>query len=151
SSASVSRRSPHLQERNLPRRGCRSPVGPAPIDAHHRHYGRAVWIDPVVLRAITISWNNIVIPRSWPYDGHRDDKPLPWFTNDLGLRRLGCSTRRPQVTQHQGCSESERYGHFPHDSASLPESAKGLKARQANSLSTCLNDPLPARSGFWRK
>src|SRR5260370_20310127 len=27
--------------------------------AHHRHYGRAVWIDPVVLRAITISWNNI--------------------------------------------------------------------------------------------
>ena len=91
-----------------------SPVCPAPIDAHHRHYGRAVWTDPVVLRAITISWNNIIIPRRLSYHGHRDDKPLPWFTNDLGFPRLGCSTRRPQITQHQGRSESERYGHYPH-------------------------------------
>jgi hypothetical protein len=89
--------------------------------AHHRHYGRAVWIDPVVLRAITISWNNIGIPvRSWPYYGHHD-KPHPWFTNDFGLPRMGCGTKRPQVTQHQGRSESER-GHYPHTSASLPQS-----------------------------
>jgi hypothetical protein len=31
---------------------------------------------------------------------------------------LGCGTERPQVTQHQGRSESER-GHYPHTSASL--------------------------------
>jgi len=91
--------------------------------AHHRHYGRAVWIDPVVLRAITISWNNIGIPvRSWPYYGHPDDKqPHRWFTNDFGLPRMGCGTKRPQVTQHQGRSESKR-GHYPHTSASLPQS-----------------------------
>src|SRR5256885_9941078 len=35
--------------------------------AHHRHCGRAVWIDAVVLRSITISWNNIIIPGSWTY------------------------------------------------------------------------------------
>ena len=90
--------------------------------AHHRYYGRAVWIDPVVLRAITISWNNIGIPvRSWPYYWHPDDKPHPWFTNDFGLPRMGCGTKRPHVTQHQGRSESER-GHYPHTSASLPQS-----------------------------
>jgi hypothetical protein len=90
--------------------------------AYHRHYGRAVWIDPVVLRAITISWNNIIIPRGWTYYGHRDDKPLPWwFTNDSGRPRLGCATKRPQVTQQQGRSESERCGHSPHASASLPQ------------------------------
>src|SRR5262249_42452757 len=59
--------------------------------AYHRHYGWAVWIDPVVLRAITISWNNERIPvRSWPYHGHPDDKPLPWFANHFGRPRLGC-------------------------------------------------------------
>jgi hypothetical protein len=96
--------------------------------AHHRHYGRAVWIDPVVLRAITISWNNIRIPVR-PYHRHRDDKPLPWwwFTNDFGRPRLGYATKRPQVTQHQGRSESERCGHYPHASASLPQ-------RQINGL-----------------
>jgi hypothetical protein len=26
--------------------------------AYYRHYGPAAWIDPVVLRAITISWND---------------------------------------------------------------------------------------------
>src|ERR1700692_1490560 len=88
-------------------------------NAYYRHYGPAAWIDPVVLRAITISRNNIGIPvRSWPY--YPDDKPLPWFTNDFGLPRMGCSTKRPQVTQHQGRSESER-GHYPHTSASLPQ------------------------------
>src|SRR5258707_9022677 len=54
--------------------------------AYYRHYGPAAWIDPVVLRSITISWNNIRIPGSWPYHhGHPDDKPRPWVTNDFGL------------------------------------------------------------------
>src|SRR5260370_11486587 len=105
--------------------------------AYHRRYGRAVWIDPVVLRAITISWNNIIIPvRSCPKHGHPRE-PLPWFTNDLGLR-MRWGTKRPQVTQDQGRSES--YGHYPHALASLPQSqinehlhmivpaARGLKA-----------------------
>jgi hypothetical protein len=88
--------------------------------AYHRRYGRAVWIDPVVLRAITISRNNIIIPgRSCPYHGHPDDKPLPWFTNDIGLPRMRCGTKRRQVTQDQ--CRSERYGHYPHASASLPQ------------------------------
>jgi len=90
--------------------------------AHHRHYGRAVWIDPVVLRAITISWNNIGIPVR-PSHGHPDDKPHPWFTNNVGIPRMGCDTQRPQVTQHQRRSESERYGHYPHALASLPHTA----------------------------
>src|SRR5215475_7175608 len=68
--------------------------------AYHRHCGRAVWIDPVVLRTITISWNNIRIP-VWPYHRHPDDKPLPWL-------RMCYATKRPQVTQRR--SESERYG-----------------------------------------
>jgi hypothetical protein len=125
---------------------CSPPVWPPPplIEAPRRHQGRAVWIDPVVFRAITISRNNIIIPRSWPYHGHPDKNP-PWFMNDLCLPRPGFSTRRPEVTQHQGRSESARDGHYLHASASLPESAKGLKARQANSLSTGLNDR------FWHK
>ena len=94
--------------------------------AYHRRYGRAVWIDPVVLRAITISWNDIVIPVR-PYHG-RDDKPLPWwFTNDFGRPRLRYASKRPQTTQHQGRSESQRCGHYPHASASLPQ-------RQINEL-----------------
>ena len=85
---------------------------------YHRRYGRAVWIDPVGLRAITISWNNIIIPvRSCLYHGHPDD--LPWLTNDFGLLRMRCGTERPQVTQHQGRSDS--YGHYLHASASLPQ------------------------------
>src|SRR5262245_38368843 len=89
--------------------------------AYYRHYGPAAWIDPVVLSAITIPWNNIVIPvRSRLYHGHPDDRPFAWFTNDIGLLRMGCDTKRPQVTQHQGRSESERYGHNPHAFASLP-------------------------------
>src|SRR5258707_6989625 len=92
--------------------------------AYYRHYGPAAWIDPVVLRAITISWNNIVIPvRSCPYPGHPDDNPLPWFANDFGLLRMRCDTKRPQVTQHPGRSESERYGHYPHALASLAHTA----------------------------
>src|SRR5882724_6334032 len=86
--------------------------------AYHRRYGRAVRIDPVVLRAITISWSNIIIPvRSCPKHGNPDE-PLPWFTNDLGLR-MRCGTKRPQVTQDQGRSES--YGHYPHALASWPQ------------------------------
>jgi hypothetical protein len=84
---------------------------------HHRHCGRAVWIDAVVLRSITISWNNIIIPGSRSYYG-RDDKPDRWFTNDRGLPRMSCRTKRPQITQHQGGSESER-GHYPHMLVSL--------------------------------
>src|SRR5215471_8995364 len=75
---------------------------------YYRHYGPAAWIDPVVLRAISISWNDIRIPvRSW----RRDDKPDPWFMNDFGRPRMRCGTERPQVTQHQGRSESERQDH----------------------------------------
>jgi hypothetical protein len=33
---------------------------------------------------------------------------------------MGCGTKRLQVTQHQGRSESER-GDYPHTSASLPQ------------------------------
>jgi hypothetical protein len=88
--------------------------------SYYRHYGPAAWIDPVVLRAITISWNNIRIPVR---HGHPDDKPHPWFTNNFGIPRMGCDTKRPQVTQHQGRSESERYGHYPHALASLPHTA----------------------------
>lgn len=83
--------------------------------AYHRHDGRAVWIDPVVLWAISISWNNIGIPIR-PLHGHCDVKPL---TNDFSSPRMGCGTQRPQATQHQGRPESER--HYPHVSASLPQ------------------------------
>ena len=62
----------------------------------YRHYGPAAWIDPVVLRAITISWNKIVIPvRSCPYYGHPDERSFPWFTNDFGVLRMRCDTERP--------------------------------------------------------
>src|SRR5437868_9947510 len=67
--------------------------------SYHRHYGPAAWIDPIALRAITISWNNIVIPvRSCPYHGHPDDRPFRWFTNDFGLLRMRCATKGAQVT-----------------------------------------------------
>jgi hypothetical protein len=90
--------------------------------AYHRHYGPAAWIDPVVLRAITISWNNIVIPiGSWRYDGHPDDGPCSWFTNDLGRLRMRYGTKRAQVTQDQGRSQS--YDRYPHASTSLPHTA----------------------------
>src|SRR6266567_9242169 len=90
SSASV--RSPHVPkcDRYSP------PVWPPPplIADPRRHQRRAVWIDPVVFRAITISRNTIIIPRRWPY--HRDNHPQPWlrndFTNHLGLPRPGFST-----------------------------------------------------------
>ena len=90
--------------------------------AYHRHDRPAAGIDPVVLRAITISWNNIGIPvGSWPYDGHPDDGPFPWFTNDLGGLRLRCGTKRAQVTQDQGRSQGD--GRYPHASTSLPRTA----------------------------
>ena len=53
------------------------------------------------------SWNNIIIPGSWPYHGHPDDKPHPWFTDDFDLPRMGCGIKRPQVTQHQGRSSGQ--------------------------------------------
>ena len=91
--------------------------------AYHRHDGPAAWIDPIVLRAITISWNNIVIPvGSWPYDGYPDDGPFPWFTNDLGRLRMCCGTKHAQVTQDQGRSQS--YDRYPHASTSLPHTAR---------------------------
>ena len=66
---------------------------------YYRNHGPAAWIDPVVLRAITISWNDIVIPvRSCLYHGHPDERPFPWLTNDFGLLRMRCDTKRPQVT-----------------------------------------------------
>src|SRR5258707_1286631 len=85
---------------------------------YYRHYGPAAWIDPVILRAITISWNNIRIPVR-PFHGHPDNEPHPWFTNDFSLPCVGCGGRGPKVTQHQCRSESERYGHYPHASPSL--------------------------------
>jgi hypothetical protein len=90
--------------------------------AYYRHYGPAAWIDPVVLGAITISWHNIVVPiGSWPYDGHPDDGSFPWFTNDSSRLRLRCGTKRAEVTQDQGRSQScDRY---PHASTSLPHTA----------------------------
>jgi hypothetical protein len=81
--------------------------------AYYRHYRAAAWIDPIVLSAITIAWNNIVIPvRNCPYHRHPDDRPFPWFTNDFGLLRMRCCTKRAQVTQDQGRSQS--YDRYPH-------------------------------------
>jgi hypothetical protein len=127
--------------RSVWRNGCSPPVWPPPplIEDPRRHQGRPVWINPVVFRAITIPWNNIIIPRSWPYHGCRDNNP-PWFMNDSCLPGPGFSTRRPEVTQHQNRSESAHDSHYLHASASLPESAKGPRAMQANSLTTGSND-----------
>ena len=81
--------------------------------AYYRHYGAAAWINPVVLSAITISWNKIVIPvRSCPHHGHPDERPFPRFTNDFGLLRMRCCTKRAQATQDHGRSQS--YDHYPH-------------------------------------
>jgi hypothetical protein len=44
---------------------------------------------------------------------------------------MGCGIKRPQVTQHQGRSESERYGHYPHASASLPQTLSEVRYRDA--------------------
>jgi hypothetical protein len=91
---------------------------------YHRHYGPAARIDPVVLSAITISWNNIVIPvRSWLHHGHPDERPL--FTNDFGILRLRRDVKRRQIAQNQGHSESERYGLYSHALASLPYQPSG--------------------------
>ncbi len=72
--------------------------------SYNRHDGPAAWIDPVVLRAITISRNNIGIPVRrrcrCRYDGHPGDAPFPWFTNNFGLR-LRCGTKRDHVAQDQ--------------------------------------------------
>jgi len=90
--------------------------------AYHRYYGPAAWIDPVVLRAITISGDNIVIPvGSWRYDGHPDDGPFPWFTNASRRLRLRCGTKRAQVAQGQGRSQS--HDRYPHASTSLLHTA----------------------------
>ena len=90
--------------------------------AYHRHDGPAAWIDPVVLRPIAVSWNNIGIPvGGWPHDGHPDKGPFPWFTNDLGGLRMHCGTKRTDVTQDQGRSQS--YDRYPHASTSLPHTA----------------------------
>lgn len=107
-----------------------SPVWPPPplIEIPRRHQGRPIWIDPVVFRAIAISWNNIIIPRSRRYHGRRDHDPRS-FMNDLCLARAGFSAGRPEGTQHQGRSESACDSHhLHHASASKRESAKGLKA-----------------------
>src|SRR5215813_1716151 len=89
--------------------------------AYYRHYGPAAWIDPVVLRAITISRNNIVIPVGSCVHGHPDERPFRWFTNDFGLLRMRCRNKRAQVTQDQGRSQS--YDYDPHAWASLPRPA----------------------------
>src|SRR5262249_49756578 len=63
--------------------------------ADHRHHGRAVWIDTVVLRAITIARNDVGIPiRIHPYLG-RDVKPVPRCTHDMGLPRLRGRSKSP--------------------------------------------------------
>src|SRR5689334_5063941 len=65
--------------------------------AYHRHHGRAVRIDAVVLRAIMVAWNDVIIPRSWPDHGHPDDNPR-WVANDSCRPRLRNGTQRPQAT-----------------------------------------------------
>src|SRR5437764_15247469 len=61
--------------------------------AYHRHDGRTVWIDPVVLRAITISWNEIIIPVR--HYNRRDDKPQTlWLSNELCRHRLQLARNR---------------------------------------------------------
>jgi hypothetical protein len=90
--------------------------------SYHRHHGSPTWIDAIVLGAITISWNNIVVPvGSRPYDGHPDEGPFPWFTNNLGGLRMRRGTKRAQATQDQGRSQS--YDRYPHALTSLPHAA----------------------------
>jgi hypothetical protein len=87
-------------------------------NAYYRHYGPAAWIDPVVLRAITISWNQVGVPiRRWPYHGHPDERPFPWLANNSAVLRMRCAAQRAQATQDQGRPQS--YDHHPHASASL--------------------------------
>ncbi len=91
------------------------------------------WIDPVILRAITISWNDIVIPvGSRRYDGHPDDGPFPWFTNGLRMR---CGTKRAQVAQDHGCSQS--YDRYPHALTSLPHTACNPDIQRCSSSCRC--------------
>jgi hypothetical protein len=87
---------------------------------YHRHRGWPVWIDPVVLGAITISGNDIRIPIR-PHHGDPEDKPLPRFANHLSLSRVSRGRRSPRIAQHQGRSESEGYGHHLHLSVSLSQ------------------------------
>jgi hypothetical protein len=101
--------------------------------AYHRHHGPPAWIDPVVLRAITISWNDIVIPvGSRRYDGHPDDGPFPWFTNGLRMR---CGTKRTQVAQDHGRSQS--YDRYPHALTSLPHTACNPDIQRCSSSCRC--------------
>src|SRR6202022_2939379 len=65
--------------------------------AYYRHYGPAAWIDPVVLRSITVSWNNIIIPGSGPYYGTPDDKPHPGFTTDFASRAGAAALNVPRL------------------------------------------------------
>jgi hypothetical protein len=99
--------------------------------AYHRHDGPAAWIDPVVLGPITVSWNNIGIPIGRrPYDGHPDERPFPWFTNDLGGLRMRCGAQRAQITQDQDRSQScDRY---PHASTSLLQSLDGTRIQRCS-------------------
>jgi len=62
--------------------------------AHHRHYGRGRMDRsgrPEGDNDIVEQYKNPVRP----FHGHPDDKPHPWFTNDFGLPRMGCGTKRP--------------------------------------------------------
>ena len=80
-------------------------------NAYYGHHGSAARIDPVVLRAIAISRNNIGVPvRSWPYYGHPDERPFPCVAN--GVLRMRCASQCAQATQEQGRSQS--YDHIPH-------------------------------------
>lgn len=83
-----------------------------------RHDGAAAWIDPVVLRAIAVAWNNIVVPgrRCRRRDDRHPDRPSR-FTNDWAVLRLRCGTEHAHVAQHQGRSQS--YDRHPHLLASL--------------------------------
>src|SRR5262249_43342478 len=94
-------RYPHWNRRLL------RPIG------YDRHHGPAARIDPVVLGAITVSRHKIGIPvRRWPYHGHPDDLPFPWFTNGFRLLSMRCGTERTQATQAHGRPQScDRYLH----------------------------------------
>src|SRR6478752_835946 len=107
----------HTAETQIVRQPQRNRYLLSPI-AYDRHYGSAAWIDPIILGAITISWNEIRVPVGCRIY-RRDDENTPWFVMDFRLR-AGCSNEGPRATQRQGRSEGECYGRYPHAATSLP-------------------------------
>jgi hypothetical protein len=118
------------------------PIRPPPtlIADPRRFQRRAVGIDAIVFRAITIAWNHIVIPRRWPDHRRRDDKPLLRLTNDVSFPRPGFSTRRPEIAQHHGSSERARDSHDFHALASLRTECKRTQSKASEIRSRLMAD-----------